>query len=90
MPEWTPDPDVVRRLRERARAGASLEELQVVCGVGGIAQAAYFARAFRVPLPELTTWHAWIGVEHEAAVAQRRELLALVRQAVAGPDVEEV
>ena len=90
MAEWNPDPDVVRELRKWARAGASLEELQALCGVEGIAQAVYFICAFRVPLPEMKALHAWAGLEHEEAVAQRRELLALVRQAVAKPDPEEV
>jgi len=90
MPAWAPDPDVVQKLRDRAKRGAPLEELQALCGAGGIQQAAYFIRAFRVPLREMKTLYAWAGLDHEEAVEQRRELLALVRQAVASPRGEEV
>ncbi len=90
MSKWVPDPNVVQELRDRAKRGASLEELQALCGCGGIPEAAYFIRAFRVPLPEMKALHAWAGLDHNEAVEQRRRLLALVRQAVAESAEEEV
>ena len=89
MSEWTPDPKVVQELRDQAKHGASLEELQALCGSGGITEAAYFIRAFRVPLHEMKTLHGWAGQDHPEAVEQRRRLLLMVRQSVGGPTNQE-
>lgn len=90
MPEWTPNPEVVQELRDRAKRGASLEELQALCGGSGIQQAVYFVRAFRVPLQEMKTLDAWAGLDHEEAAEHRRQLLAMVRQSVATPGARDV
>lgn len=88
MSQWTPDQDIVKQLREKAKNGADLGELLALTDFGSIKQIAYFVHTFHIPLREMKGVVSWAELNHTEAVEQRHKVSKMIQSYLASSSAD--